>query len=99
MPWIRSADLQPPLTSDEKHEIAEGRSIVREVADGIIVVCPRSVTASYGVVSGEGITYGPNGEDAFFHHGGRLGEPQHIGAVKSEAQTSRGPRRRSSDEG
>lgn len=72
MPWIKSADLKPPLTLEEQHEIAEGRSVLREVDDGVIVVCPRSVIASYGVVTGEGITYGPNGEDAFFHHGGLI---------------------------
>lgn len=72
MPWIKSCELAPPLTPMERESLAEGRAIARQEPDGVIVVCPRSIVAYGGVVSGVGLTYGPGGEDAFFHKDGRL---------------------------
>jgi hypothetical protein len=67
MPWIRSSEIVPPLSSSEREEVADGRAVTRQTPEGVIVVNPRSVVTSYGIVTGVGVTFGPNGEDAFFH--------------------------------
>mgnify|MGYP001617549549 CR=1 FL=1 len=68
MPWMYSKDLNPPLTSDEREKLADGGAIVRQVSVGFYVVSPRSIVTSYGIVTGCGVTYGPNDENTFFHH-------------------------------
>lgn len=72
MSWIRSSDLTPSLNPQERESLAEGRAVCRQEPDGVVVVCPRSIVTSYGLVTGCGITYGPDGEDTFYHNGGRL---------------------------
>jgi hypothetical protein len=67
MPWIRSSEIVPPLSSAERAEIADGRAVTRHTDEGMIVAGPRSVVTPCGIVTGVGLTYGPNGEDAFFH--------------------------------
>ncbi len=67
MPWMHSKDLNPPLTSEERGKLADGSAVVREVIDGFYVVSPRSIVTSYGIVTGCGVTYGPNDENTFFH--------------------------------
>jgi hypothetical protein len=74
VPWIESSSLIPPLTTAEREIIADGKAVTRQVPDGVIVITPRSIITSYGKVSGLGITYGPNGEDAFLHIDGRVEE-------------------------
>ena len=66
MPWMHSNDLDPPLTSEEREKLADGGAIVRQVSDGFYVVSPRSIVTSYGIVTGCGVTYGPNDENTFF---------------------------------
>jgi hypothetical protein len=70
MPWIKSSSLVPRLTKTERETIADGKAVTRQLDDGFVVICPRSIVASYGLVSGKGVTFGPNGEDAFFHYQG-----------------------------
>ncbi len=70
MPWMHSKDLDPPLTALEREKIADGAAIVREVNDDFYVVSPRSIITSYGIVTGCGVTFGPNGENTFLHRTG-----------------------------
>ncbi len=70
MPWLHSKDLDPCLTSEEREKLADGGAIVREVSNGFYVVSPRSIITSYGMVTGCGVTFGPNGENTFFHRNG-----------------------------
>lgn len=74
MPWVKTEDVDPPPTDGELAELAKGHSILRELPDGILVGCPRVIIirGERKAVTGEGITYGPNGESFFFHRGGRL---------------------------
>jgi hypothetical protein len=72
MPWMHSSDIDPPLTDQERGLIDDGQTVVRQTEDGIIVVNPRHVATPRGVVTGAGVTFGPDGEDAFFHPGGHL---------------------------
>ena len=75
MPWMNLSELVPPLNSMEREEIADGRSICRQLEDGVVVVSPRVVRGFYppGMrVTGVNVTFGPKGEAAFFHRGGRL---------------------------
>src|SRR6516225_9266063 len=58
MPWIRSSEIVPPLSSSEREEVADGRAVTRQTPEGVIVVNPRSVVTSYGIVTGVGVTFG-----------------------------------------
>ena len=64
---MKSSELSPPLTSTEREALADGKCVERNIPEGMIVICPRSIITDYGRVTGVDVTYGPNGEDTYFH--------------------------------
>jgi hypothetical protein len=66
---VHSDNLDTPVTPEEKKQIAAGAIVTRNLPEGVMLIIPRVVVAPYGLVTGVGITFGPDNEDAFFHRG------------------------------